>query len=87
MKRNTENTRGQSYNYELIRVAILRQAVSDYKAAVRKLEYRQMARLEHFFLSDWGQLLSYDHGEYIIDHCKRIVRMSNESKDASKLDE
>ena len=32
------------------------------------------ASLERFFLSDWGQWLSYNRGEYIIDRCKGKIK-------------
>ena len=61
------------FDYEPIRAAILRQAIRDYITALRERDYYNMAQLERFFLSDWGQLLSYDHGEYIIENCKKIA--------------
>lgn len=61
------------FDYEPIRAAILRQAIRDYINALRERDYYNMAQLERFFLSDWGQLLSYDHGEYIIENCKKIA--------------
>lgn len=61
------------FDYELIRAAILKQAVKDYKSALKWGRHREIATLERFFRSDWGQLLSYNHGEYIIENCKRII--------------
>ena len=63
-----------NFDYELIRAAIIRRAVIDYKAALRYKDYAKIAKLEKFFLSGWGELLSYGHGEYIIEHTKEMVR-------------
>lgn len=60
--------------YEFIRVAIIRRAVLDYQEALTRRNHAQAARLERFFRSGWGELLSYGHGEYIIDHTRKIVR-------------
>ena len=63
----------QAYNYEHLRTAIIYQAVQDYKTALKKNNYGQISALERFFRSEWGQLLSYDNGEYIISECRKIV--------------
>lgn len=55
---------------EPLRAAILKRAVMDYKTAIASRNFYAMASLERFFLSDYGQLLSYHHGKYIIDRCK-----------------
>ena len=60
------------YNLELLREAILKQAVKDYRFALKTKNPYAIATLERFFLSDWGQLLSYNKGGYII----RTVRKS-----------
>ncbi len=64
---------GKMFDYELIRAAILKQAVKDYKSALKRNQPHKKAELERFFRSDWGQLLSSNHGEYIIENCKRII--------------
>jgi hypothetical protein len=61
--------------------AILRVAAIDYEKALRRQMEEQesleinkaVRRLEKFFLSDWGQLLSDSHGEIIIEKCRNNV--------------
>lgn len=73
LKKNTDNLREPLYNVGLLRAAILRRAVADYISAIRKRDYYQIAKLERFFLGAWGELLSGDHGQYIIDHCRKLA--------------
>lgn len=61
-----------SYLYDII-IAVLKQAKSDYIAALKKKNYHEIQELETFFLSDYGQALSRGQGERIIELCKRIV--------------
>jgi len=56
----------------LLATAILKQAVDDYISAAKTDNQIEIERLEKFFLSDWGQTLSFDHGEYIVRHCREI---------------
>lgn len=61
--------------YERLRTEVVRSAVQDYKHALRKSakEGRKCDKekaLERFFLSGWGQLLSGDNGEVIIEKCR-----------------
>lgn len=80
-KSNTDNTtQSRMYDYEHLRAAILRQAVKDYKVALKKRDLAITARLERFFMSEYGQLLSYNHGEYIIDNTKRIIAQQRNIK-------
>ena len=60
-------------NYVLLAAAIVRQAMKDYTAALRQRNYHGIKECERFFLSEWGQALSNNHGEYIIEHCKKTV--------------
>ena len=53
--------------------AILHLAKEDYIWALTFCVYIECERLEEFFLSDYGQLLSFHQGEYIIQHCKAIA--------------
>lgn len=57
--------------------AILRQAADDYIEALQSLDSvsskSQILKYERFFRSDWGQLLSLNHGEYIIHECRMIA--------------
>lgn len=58
---------------ENLRVAILFQAIKDYKFALRHNRQNEVYLLEKFFLSEWGELLSNYHGDYIIAECKKRV--------------
>lgn len=58
---------------EMLRFAIIRQAVEDYESALRRRDDGKCAALERWFLSDWGELLSDDAGELIIAKCKNRV--------------
>ena len=57
--------------YELLRVAILRQAAMDYSRALRRRKSADCDSLVSWFRSDWGQMLSGDKGDLIIAECKR----------------
>ena len=73
MKRCTENMRG-AYDYEPLCAAILRRAVQDYKIAIKHKDFHAIASLERFFLSDYGQMLSRNQGQYIIDISREMAR-------------
>lgn len=68
----------QEFDYEYIRAAILRRAVIDYSVALKKNNPAKKAALEKFFRSAWGQLLSYGHGEYIIENTRKMVKEGRE---------
>lgn len=59
---------------ENLRVAILQQAIKDYISALRYNEGAKVHKLEKFFKSEWGELLSNNHGDYIIEKCKQRAR-------------
>lgn len=59
---------------ENLRVAILQQAVKDYIDALRYNEGAQAYRLEQFFTSEWGELLSNNHGDFIISECRKRAK-------------
>ena len=80
MKYDTEKMRKSMRNVELLRTAILRQAVRDYIAALRKRDAYKISELERFFLGWWGQLLSRYNGQYIIEHCRKIAKRKGEKK-------
>ena len=61
------------FDYEPLRIAILRQAVVDYKRALKRKDPAKIAELERFFLSEYGQFLSNYSGRYIIEKCKQNV--------------
>lgn len=59
-----------------LRVAILETAMRDYKTALRSKMTGCYSRysvdaMEHWFLSPYGQWLSEEHGQDIIDRCQR----------------
>ena len=62
--------------YERLRIEIVRSAVTDLEDAMRKSDRLgvvcdEQIQMERWFLSDWGQLLSGDNGEYIIEKCRK----------------
>lgn len=59
--------------FDRLRLAIVQQAVIDYKSALKCRNFAQIAELERFFLGSWGQWLSGGNGKYIIEKCKQIV--------------
>lgn len=61
-----------SYVYNLI-IAVLKQAMRDYMVALLKKDFAKIAKLEKFFLSEYGQAMSYNNGERIIRWCKDKV--------------
>lgn len=65
-------------------IAIINQATKDYKSALRREKKKQKEKqkkknqkalrdCESFFLSEWGQLLTHENGELIIQRCKKEV--------------
>jgi hypothetical protein len=50
-----------------LQTAILQQAVTDWKYGGKQTK----EDLERWFLSDWGQFLSGDKGEFIIENLKK----------------
>lgn len=66
--------------YEALAAAILQQAVVDYKKIAskktknkndEKAKASELKTIERFFLSGYGQSLSYHHGEYIVERCRK----------------
>ena len=56
---------------ERLRLAILRLAASDYMKALRDGSECKAAKIEHFFLSEWGELLSDGRGALLIEECRK----------------
>ena len=54
-----------------LQTAIVKQAADDLKAAVRAQDGTAAAALRSWFLSEWGQLLSFGQGEAIIRGIKK----------------
>ena len=62
--------------YERLRAEIVKAAVRDYQKALKKSKRigcvcAEEIELERWFLSKWGQLLSGDNGEYILEKCRQ----------------
>lgn len=57
--------------------AILKLAADDYIKALAEGDEKKSKKLERFFLSDWGQMLSLHQGEAIIRNCKRVAEQHN----------
>lgn len=71
--------------YERLRTEIVKSAVFDYKASLKKsdrlgLVCDEQKKMERWFLSKWGQLLSGDNGEYIIEKCRETYKGSSSRK-------
>jgi hypothetical protein len=64
----------------LLQAAILEQAIQDYKI---ELKCGGGHRLEKWFLSGWGQMLSRGHGDEIIERIRREV--NNDVRDELKV--
>lgn len=64
-------------SYGNVRLAIIQQAIEDYRRALRKNDYRDIKALERWFLSEWGEMLSGDNGAYIIEKVKNQERGKN----------
>lgn len=72
--------------YEHLSIAILQQAVADYRKAVKKAQSNDKydkaqgtiakKNLERFFLSEWGELLSGDNGQLIIDKLRAEMKQN-----------
>lgn len=60
--------------YTNVRTAIVQQAIADYRRALRHNDTRQIFYLERWFLGDWGEWLSGQHGAYIIERVRKEER-------------
>jgi hypothetical protein len=58
---------GDNDCYLNLQIAIINQAMADWRSGDR----RQKAKIEKFLLSDWGQALSNDMGEIIIEKLRK----------------
>lgn len=68
-------------SYINIAAAIVKQAMADYKAALKANKKNLIHECEQFFLSAWGQTLSANHGEYIIERCRKEVEAESEEEE------
>ena len=74
--------------YERLTNAIILQAASDYRVALKKIKARpknreaidEALRIESFFRSDWYQALTSVDGEYLIERLQDEVRKSEGRK-------
>ena len=82
-------TNEQRKNEPYIRLAaeILKTAEADFRVAIRTADYGGIKSLKRFYRSKWGQLLSGNHGDLIIE---RIMKeeaqreQKNRKKNATK---
>lgn len=56
--------------FDALRVEILRHVIRDYNAALKHGNEHSQRRLEAWFRSPWGQLISGDQGDEIIKTCQ-----------------
>ena len=78
--------------YECLRAEIVKAAVFDYKKALRKSDRLgvvcgEQINLEKWFLSKWGQMLSGDNGEFIIEKCQKTYKPRAYTKQKGLLPE
>ena len=75
--------------YERLRAEIVKSAVNDYLKALRKSDRlgrvcEEQTKLEDWFVSKWGQFLSGDNGEYILERCQNTYK-SRKIKTGKKM--
>lgn len=68
--------------YERLRIEIVRSAVVDLKKALRKSARggaicKEQIAMEQWFLSEWGQMLCENRGEYIIERCHKDYKKAH----------
>jgi hypothetical protein len=64
--------------YLSLAAAILKQAVEDYICAIQIYDAGQIAKIEKFFLSDYGQALSFGNGEMILNKARSMALAAKE---------
>lgn len=73
-----------SDRYIDLAIAIIEQAKKDYKDALRgkRTEKKEIMKreCERFFLSEWGQTLTFGNGELIIERCRKEVAQEKTRK-------
>lgn len=70
--------------YERLRMAIIYQAIYDYKKALKRKNGGSIGALERWFKSDWGEALSGNNGTYIIEKCRQSVGMKRKREYVKK---
>ena len=58
---------------DLLITAIIKRAMSDYKAALKAEHPHQRKELERFFLGEWGEMLTGGRGALIMEHCRKTT--------------
>ena len=76
--------------YERLRAEIVKSAAHDYQKALRKSDRlgficEEQTKLEDWFLSKWGQFLSGDNGEYIVERCRKTYKARKFKTSKNKL--
>ncbi len=69
--------------YQLLAIEIVKVAADDYrkeliKSKKEKLKTRECCRLERFFRSEYGQILSMGKGKYIMQKIQKEVENTND---------
>ena len=75
---------------ERLRIEIVKSAVDDYRKALKKSDRigevcKEQLSLENWFLSPWGQQLSGDNGELIIEKCRSNYKNVHNNKARQQL--
>ena len=60
--------------YGNVRIAIIKQAIDDYKRALRKGDEYKITALERWFVDEWGEMLSGNNGVYIIQQVRKELK-------------
>lgn len=59
--------------YIALAAAVLHQAIEDYKSAVKHKRRGEVKAIERFFLSVYGQTLSFNNGELIVERLHKEI--------------
>lgn len=65
--------------YMSLVAGILEQAEKDLAEAIIKKQHQRAASVKRFFLSEWGQALSGDNGQFIIDRIYNELQKERET--------
>lgn len=65
------------YVYTLV-ATILKRAEMDYNIALKKGNLKTIRELRQFYLSDWGQMLSRNNGQNIINRIEKEFEEKNQ---------
>ena len=72
--------------YNNVVIAIVKQAIEDYKTAIKRGRKKKIADLEDFFKSRWGMSLTYNNSIAILNESKQEAKreMEEEAKEEQK---